>query len=199
MLGLYLREKTEKISSFFAQGLIKLRISPNMLTISSIFLALGAAYFLSKQRFGWGLLFVILASFWDVLDGSLARSSGKVTKFGNYLDAMIDRWVEVLFYFGLALAGFKIEAFLVATGSVIHSYAKARLALVIPTTNREWPAIGDRTDRLVLLIILLVIRSIIPSNALFSKLLFAQATIIGIGIIQRMIYAHQVIKEKRSE
>ena len=47
---------------------------------------------------------------------------------GNYLDAMIDRDVEIIIYLGFALSGFFIEAFLVVTGSLLVSYAKARTA-----------------------------------------------------------------------
>ena len=163
MLGTILRSKFVK--PLYKIGVIigKTGINPNMFSIIAIAFAIAAAYFLATQNYVFGLVFVIIASCWDCLDGSVARAQGKVSKFGNYLDALIDKYVEIIIYFGFVLAGFSVEAFLVITGSLVLSYAKPRTAIVVHIDNHDWPAIGERPDRMMLLIMIIIIGIFLPN------------------------------------
>ena len=42
-----------------------------------------------------GTLLVILASVLDAMDGNIARTYGKTTRYGDYLDHTIDRVVDI--------------------------------------------------------------------------------------------------------
>ena len=200
MLGSRLRDFWAEYSPSIGKLLARTHIYPNYFTVSAVFIAFLAAYFIAIHNFLLGLLFIILASLWDALDGAVAKAQKKESPFGNYLDAMVDKYVEIIFYLGFALAGYGLEAFLVVTGSLILSYAKPRTAIVVPIDNHDWPAIGERVDRLVLLIIALIVGTFLPTITILnytfntiSSLLLLLAVVVYTGSIQRILYARRII------
>ncbi len=162
MLGTNLRKVFSNMVFKIGKTIGKTGINPNFFTFLGVIVAGFAAYLYSQQEMLLGFIFIIAASFWDAIDGSVARAQNKASKFGNYFDAMIDKYVEILFYLVLALAGFPLEAFLVISGSLILSYAKPRTAIVVPIDNHDWPAIGERLDRLLILVAVLAIALFAP-------------------------------------
>jgi len=111
----------------------KLGITPNMLTIAQLVGGVIAAYIIASGELFWGGIAVLLASALDAFDGTLARTTGRVTKFGGVFDSTIDRMFEgvvlggVLWYF--LDAGQKAESLLVfatGIGSLCVSYVRAR-------------------------------------------------------------------------
>ncbi len=201
MLGAKLRSKFVKPLYKVGAVIGMTGINPNVFSIIALVFAGVAAYFLAVQDYLLGLIFVILASGWDCLDGSVARAQGKVSKFGNYLDALIDKYVEIIIYFGFALGGFSVEAYLVITGSLVLSYAKPRAAIVVPIDNRDWPAIGERSDRLLLLILILIFGILLPEFTIdtytfstVSMMLYLLAAVVYSGSVQRILYAKRIIK-----
>jgi len=204
MLGSKLRKKLEKRLEAISFLIARTGINPNVFSSIALVWAVLAAYFIANMDMVSGLIFVILASIWDALDGGLARVTHKVTKFGNYLDAMIDRYVEIIILLGFAFSGFFIESFLVVSGSLLVSYAKARTAIVVPIGNHEWPAIGERPDRLLLLVIAIIASIFLPDFTIFefkilttSFFLYLVAIIVYIGSIQRIFYAKKLINKNR--
>ncbi len=111
----------------------KVGITPNMLTIAQLVGGVIAAYIIASGELFWGGIAVLLASALDAFDGTLARTTGRVTKFGGVFDSTIDRMFEgvvlggVLWYF--LEQGAKEEAMLVfatGIGSLCVSYVRAR-------------------------------------------------------------------------
>jgi len=79
-----------------------------------------------------GILLAAAAAF-DALDGSLARLTNSVTKFGAFLDSTTDRWAEAFVYGGLIWwfmeNGLRVELMLTYAaiiGSLMVSYTRAR-------------------------------------------------------------------------
>ena len=204
MLGGKLRKNLEKRLEGISLVIAKTGINPNVFSSIALVWAVLAAYFIANIDMVSGLIFVVLAAIWDALDGGLARVTHKVTKFGNYLDAMIDRYVEIMILLGFAFSGFFIESFLVVSGSLLVSYAKARTAIVVPIGNHDWPAIGERFERLLLLVIALAISIFLPtinlmgfSISTLSFFLYLIATMVYIGGVQRIFYAKSLINKNR--
>jgi archaetidylinositol phosphate synthase len=200
MLGGDLRAIFSKYMDMIGGVIGKTGINPNLFSLLALPIAGIAAYFLSRKEFLIGMIFVFFAMIWDALDGGVARTQKKASKFGNYLDALLDRFIEIIIYLGIALAGYYLESFLVITGSLVLSYAKPRTALLVKIDNHDWPAIGERVDRLILLFIGLVLRIIIPSFRVgdyivytFSVILYLIAAVVYIGSIQRIFYAKKII------
>ena len=202
MLGSKLRKKLEKRLEAISSLIARTGVNPNVFSSIALVWAVLAAYFIANIYMVSGLIFVVLAAVWDAFDGSLARVTHKVTKFGNYLDAMIDRYVEIIILLGFAFSGFFIESFLVVSGSLLVSYAKARTAIVVPIDNHDWPAIGERFERLLLLVIALAISIFLPTINLMgfdistlSFFLYLIAAMVYIGGAQRIFYAKSLINK----
>lgn len=112
----------------------KFGITPNMLTIAGFLLNCIVAAIIASGRGQLGGVLLLFSSGFDMLDGAVARSTGKISKFGGFFDSTVDRYSEIVVYVGLLWFLFgtdewKWGAMLVllsATGAVMVSYARAR-------------------------------------------------------------------------
>ncbi len=126
-----------KASRYFVDPLIArlaaTGITPNALTCLGLAGSAGAGALLAKGHIILGGLVVLLGSALDMLDGALARATGKASKFGAFLDSTTDRLAEAAILFGLlihfARAGATEEVLLIFSAmvaGVMVSYIKAR-------------------------------------------------------------------------
>ncbi|OGO39752.1 MAG: hypothetical protein A2Z04_06235 [Chloroflexi bacterium RBG_16_57_9] len=117
-----------------AAGLVsRTGISPTGLTIAGFVFNLGVAYVLAQGQFQLGGVLVLVAGLFDTLDGAVARATGRVTRFGGFIDSTLDRLSEGAVYFGLlyyyAQQGWIVEPLLIyltIVGSFMVSYTRAR-------------------------------------------------------------------------
>lgn len=127
------RPTLEAVGRFLARW----NISPNAITYLGLVLTSGVAVLAALGHIQWAGVAYIVAALCDALDGTLARVSGKVSRFGAFLDSTIDRFEESIVFLGLimyyARVGGLIEIplILVATvGSLMVSYTRARAEAV---------------------------------------------------------------------
>jgi len=92
-----LKNLTVKVGIIFS----KLGLSPNQWTFLTILPAIATAYFIIRENFLLAAAAFILAAFFDLIDGSVARVTGRTTRLGAYFDTMMDRYVEALIIFSL--------------------------------------------------------------------------------------------------
>jgi phosphatidylglycerophosphate synthase len=197
MLG-QLRSKISKyIENYIGKPIAKTGIHPNHITALSVPLAIIGAYYIYLNDWFLALTFMILSIFIDNVDGAVARVQKTVSNWGSYFDVMMDKHVEMIIYFGFALAGYPILAFLAAVLTMLNSYAKPSVAIRIPIGNADWPALGERADRLIILLVgvLITIYSpiLIGYDTIFLTL-WAVVIICAIGDIQRMLFAKKLIQ-----
>jgi CDP-diacylglycerol---glycerol-3-phosphate 3-phosphatidyltransferase len=120
------RGMTVTLSRFLA----KTGITPNAVTWIGFLITLGAAFVISTGSLLAGGLIFLFSSFFDMLDGAVARATGRITKFGGILDATLDRlseaavFIAVMVYYtpqadvwpilltGLTLAGSQVVSYL---------------------------------------------------------------------------------------
>jgi len=129
----WLRKVTRGITVPVANWLGRIGLSANALTIIGCLLTIAVGVVIATGRLrlgGWGL---ILAAGLDGMDGTLARQTGKPTKFGAFLDSVLDRVSESAVLLGLAWWYMgqpgRVEEFLAyiaIVGSLLVSYARAR-------------------------------------------------------------------------
>jgi archaetidylinositol phosphate synthase len=206
MLAPYLRKLAYPWTNGTGAAIGRLRFQPDLFTVISLVWAFASSWAIYRHSYLLAAVFVLITGAWDGIDGSVARAQGKSSGFGNYLDAMIDKYVEVIIYSGFALSGFALQAFLVITGSLILSYAKPRAAMVTAINNHDWPAIGDRADRFVLLVATLIASAVYPTIGFASKnfsttsiMLYIIAVVVYIGGIQRAFYAKRIIEQQAGD
>ena len=91
-----------KVSYWLTRPLVAARISPNLLSLTAILM--GAAFLFSIDS-NWSALFLVISLALDGIDGTLAITTRKTSKFGALLDSVSDRVVESCWAFGLYLLG----------------------------------------------------------------------------------------------
>ena len=77
----------------------KLGVTPNAITIASIFLGVAAGICFAQENLRWnitGILLLMWANLYDSTDGQLARITGKKTRWGRILDGFAG---DVWFFF----------------------------------------------------------------------------------------------------
>ncbi len=111
--------------------LIKLNVSPNVITIFTFLLNIIPFYLYANKQFILGAISLILINVFDAIDGEVARRMNKTTKFGAFLDSNLDRISEAIIFLAFIIAfkeNFIIQLLLIicAFGSFFISYARAR-------------------------------------------------------------------------
>ncbi|MBI2909971.1 MAG: CDP-alcohol phosphatidyltransferase family protein [Chloroflexi bacterium] len=125
------RRFSERLTLPVARALGRTGITPNVLTILGLLLNVGAAYVIASGHLLWGGFFVLFCGGFDMLDGALARATGRTTRFGALLDSTLDRYSEALLFLGLLIfyLGRPLETVLISVclvGSFMVSYVRAR-------------------------------------------------------------------------
>jgi len=142
-------------------GLARTRVTPNALTASGVVLCTAASilvFFESRNEllFYWlGAVLFVAGSVLDILDGALARTSGKGTPFGAFLDSATDRVSEGVMLGAIALVFSRHHdelalafAFAAVAGSFLVSYTRARAEAL---GLRGDVGIGSRAERVVVI------------------------------------------------
>ncbi len=123
--------------------LVKTGITPNGITtigflitiVSALILIVGAEIGIrgDTKYITWFGVILLLAGIFDMLDGQLARKTNNMTTFGALFDSVIDRYSEMVMFFGITyylvsyhyfLSG--VFAFIAMIGSIMVSYVRAR-------------------------------------------------------------------------
>lgn len=133
-----------------------IRIDPNVFTAAGFLItAVAAVVIPANLRLG-GLL-ILFGGIFDALDGVVARVNGRATRFGAFLDSLLDRYSDAFLFLSIAwyLAGRgdHTGAFLsigTMVGAFLVSYARARAeGLGIDGHT----GLMERPERILLLII----------------------------------------------
>lgn len=188
---------TDWMLNRIADFLSALRLTPNILTVTGVFLNVGVAYILIQGRFFLGGWLSLIVSMSDLLDGILARKRNMVTPFGAFLDSVMDRLADGLIFAGLLLhyaLVHNIPCVLITAsamlGAMITSYTRARAESLIPRCKIGFM---ERPERVCLLAI-----GLLFNRVPFCLLLMTITSFIT--IIDRIIFTRQELKRsKRAE
>ncbi|MBE0522945.1 MAG: CDP-alcohol phosphatidyltransferase family protein [Methanosarcinales archaeon] len=141
-----------------ASALARLKLTPNKVSLLSLIFATlaGLSYYYSFNNQFYlvtALVFVILNSFTDAIDGVMARKMNLQSERGDFLDHVIDRYADTFIICGIFFAGYTnwmIGVFAI-TGVLITSYMGTQAQAV--SGKRHYGGIMGRADRLALIII----------------------------------------------
>ncbi len=116
-----------------ARWLGKRNANPNWFTTLGFLLSILCAWEIAAGRLIVGGALVLVSGLFDVIDGAVARKTGRVTRFGALYDSTMDRYSEVTVFFGLGfyLIGnhfylTSVAAVFAVGGSIMVSYIRAR-------------------------------------------------------------------------
>src|ERR1700704_4531265 len=160
MFGASIGRAGQRIIDAMVRWLARGHISPNILTFIGVAINVGSGMLFGFGEFFWAGIVLIVANLFDMLDGQGARLSGRVTRFGGFLDSSLDRLSDMVVFVGLMFFYARdtplhstLNVFLAGAGlmgSVMVSYASARAESLIPKCDVGFL---KRPERVVLFII----------------------------------------------
>src|ERR1043165_3563631 len=159
MFGASIGRAAQRIIDAIVRWLAIGHINPNILTVIGVSLNVGCGLLFGMGRFFSAGIALIVANLFDMLDGQVARLSGRVTRFGGFLDSSLDRLSDMVVFVGLMVFYARdidhstLNVFLAGAGlmgSVMVSYASARAESLIPKCDVGFLR---RPERVVLFII----------------------------------------------
>jgi len=187
-----LRESLKPTLEKIGKGFASTGLSPNFWTFVGLVFAIFSAvvYGLGIE---YGLIiggFLLLVSgFFDMVDGQVARVTGKTSIKGSYLDSMFDKIAEVAIFLGILVGGYA-EPYLVLlaiTLSLLVSYARAKSDAI--NIKLQGIGIGERAERLLAIAIIGIV-------GFMEYAVIVVVIIAGITLIQRMLVTTKNIQEK---
>ena len=138
----WLQQLIYKIINPVVHGMIKVGITPNFITTTGLVMNIVAAcVFVYAGMYkpgelayvGWGGGIVLFAGLFDMMDGRVARLGNMSSKFGALYDSVLDRYSELMTFFGICYYLsvkdyfiYAIIAFVALIGSLMVSYVRAR-------------------------------------------------------------------------
>ncbi|MEA1904469.1 MAG: archaetidylinositol phosphate synthase [Candidatus Hadarchaeota archaeon] len=154
-----IREKINPLIDTTARPFARMGLTPNGLTILGLLVGILAALLFIFEEPLWAGLAVLVCGFSDMIDGAVARLTGKVTPFGGVLDSVLDRYVDFIIFIGIIYAGLAEFAglsswfwgVLALVGSLMVSYMRARAEAA--GSGKLAVGIAERGERLLILAI----------------------------------------------
>lgn len=215
------QDKLEPLAKF----LTKIKITPNRLSIIGLFFSVNACVFFlisgyfihylnATPYFGLSWLFmwgaaasVFFAGLADILDGTVARYQKSITKFGGFLDSVLDRYNDAIILFGIIMGGHcnLIFGIFALMGALFVSYSRAKAESAgVPG---KYMATGmERMERLLLIYVFSVVEGVqlliwsllslpfIPMNIpVLGPLLGFYGETLGIAIIILAVLTHATV------
>lgn len=188
-----------RIINAMVRGLASAGIPPNVLTTIGLIINLACGVLFGFGEFFLAGVVLIVANLFDMLDGNVARLSGRVTKYGGFLDSTIDRLSDMGAFLGIIVFYSRntpehsvLNVLLAGTGmiaSVLVSYTTARSEGLGVKANVGFL---QRPERVVLLIIGALSTWDWNSNSFWLNRMPQVLWVLAIGstwtLIQRMIF-----------
>ncbi len=179
-----------QIAEPIARAVARTGVTPNGITALGLLGNLVAAWLAADGRWLAAGLVMLAASGLDLLDGALARATGRATRFGAIFDAVLDRYSEAAVLFGL-LVYFErrddllqiVLIYIAVAGSVLVSLVRAR-AQIDGVDLRE--GLFTRAERVVMTALALILGAWRPVAV--TAALWILAVLASITALQRVYY-----------
>lgn len=207
----YLQDRIYKIINPIIHGMIKIGITPNMVTtigflgnvLATVMFILASEQVTPEAGYamiGWGGAILIFSGLFDMMDGRLARLGNMSTAFGAFWDSTLDRYSELFSLFGLTLyllntvgtwAG--VISFLALVGSIMVSYVRARAeGLDIECKV----GLMQRPERVVVTSVVAILTGIFNSNGWLIGGMILIAVLANITAFWRVAHCYKLLKNQ---
>lgn len=195
-------EVPKGIAEPIGRAVARTGITPNGISLIGVTLNLVAAWLAATGNWVPAGLVMLVGSGLDLLDGAVARASGKASRFGAIFDAVLDRYSEVMVLFGLVVyfegRGDTLQVALIyvaAAGSVLVSLVRAR-AEIDGLRLRE--GLFTRAERVVLTAAALIIGARYPTA--MTAALWVLAVLTVLTALQRVyLTSRSLFTDSRSD
>lgn len=189
----HLRAFFTKLITPVARLLLRLNVSPDAVTvIGTLGVVVAALWFFPRGQLLVGVLVITAFVFSDLLDGTMARLSGRTSSWGAFLDSTLDRMGDSAIFGGLVVyfartPGFEVPAlvalYCLVTGW-LTSYTRARAEAL---GYEAKVGIAARADRLVAVLAAAGLSDIFDVPVLLEAVLWALAVASTATVVQRIL------------
>jgi CDP-diacylglycerol--glycerol-3-phosphate 3-phosphatidyltransferase len=190
----FMRQTFKGILDTIAAFLLKIGLTPNLVTSFGLVLTIAAAVFAALGKFSIAGLILLIGAPLDAVDGAMARKLGTPTRFGGFFDSVMDRYAELfmlggllVYYNGKGDTTTALLVYIAAAGSLMVSYTRAR-AEGLQLNARV--GFFSRLERMISLILFLLIGK--PVIAIWLIAILANFT-----AIQRIIFVYRQAKDSK--
>lgn len=193
------RASYEEFSIPFGNVCLKLGLTPNALTILGLFTTAAAGVAFWMGQFILGVVLVLVASLWDMLDGATARAGKIGTTFGGVLDHTVDRIGEFMIVLGIVLSGHvaPVWGMLAIMGMWSASYVRA-VAESKGGLKSCSVGIAGRLEKFAVIIAGALVEVFFPYQAMtIAMIVVCVMSLITTG--QRLVYTYHELSDRGSD
>ncbi|MDI6753148.1 MAG: CDP-alcohol phosphatidyltransferase family protein [Thermodesulfobacteriota bacterium] len=172
----------------------RMGLKPNTLTFIGLSLNGLASWALATGEWLQGASLIVLAGFFDILDGAMARNCRATSSFGSFLDSVIDRYSDLILLVGLLIFYsrqgndlYQVLVGLSLMGTALVPYTRARAEIIIPQCN---VGIMERPERILLIFLGAAIPSIMPI------VIWILAVLTNLTVVQRVLYTRRQMEKE---
>ena len=175
----WVRRRAEALMSAIG----RIPVTPNQITVVGVALTFVAAGLTAFSYLRWAGVVLIFAGTFDILDGALARSTGRAYPYGAFLDSTLDRYSEGAMYIGLAAyfasTGGPLQRWLLLAtvaalaGSFLVSYVRARAQSLGFTCES---GLFARPERVVVTVVGLIFGGVVLYGVVFLLAILTNLT-----------------------
>jgi len=186
-----LRDSLQPHLEKMGKGFASTGISPNGWSCIGLVFAFASAFI-----YGWNVEFsliiggivLLVAGFFAIVDGPVAKVSQKITKSGGFLDSVFDKIAEVAIFLGILVGGFAEPylVFLAITFSLLVSFTRSRAESL--GVKLQGIGIGERAERLLVI-------AIIGIAGFMEYAVIVVIIIAGITFIQRIVVTTKALRK----
>ena len=192
MLGRKIGHRLDPYVARVAGVLVRSYLSPSLLTLLGLGISLLGAFALAYGAWKIAGALILFAGVFDILDGAVARTSGKVSKFGELFDSVIDRYSDLVLLIGLIIfysnsGNIPLVILTCATslGTALVPYTRAKAEIFVPRCD---VGLMERAERILLLV----------AGAMFNVMhiiLWILAILTHVTVFQRVYFTWKQINE----
>jgi CDP-diacylglycerol--glycerol-3-phosphate 3-phosphatidyltransferase len=185
--------------------LLKWGVSPDAVTlVGTLGVVAGAVVFLPQGELFVGVLVITAFVFSDLIDGTMARRSGRVSPFGAFLDSTLDRIGDAAIFGSLAMYyvgpgdndAFAALAVYCLTMGAVTSYARARAESL---GMQAKVGIAERADRLVAILLVTGLADLVRMLGAGDEALYAIPVTLGVLAVASTVTVVQRILVVRDQ
>jgi len=167
--------------------------SPNSLSVTGFLITLFACYILSLDLLVGGILILVGAAF-DMLDGVVARTNNKITRFGAFLDSVLDRYSDAAIFLAIAYnlrSASHMSGVLLCMGTLLGSFMVSYSRARAEGLGEECKyGLMERPERIILVSAGAISGFIVPA-------LWVLVVLTNFTVMQRIYYVWNATIHKR--
>jgi CDP-diacylglycerol--glycerol-3-phosphate 3-phosphatidyltransferase len=194
-----------KVFTPVVDALLRWGVSPDAVTlVGTAGVCAGALVFFPRGDLLVGVLVVTAFVFSDLVDGAMARKSGRVSPFGAFLDSTLDRIGDAAIFGSLAMYyvgpgdndAFAALAVYCLTMGAVTSYARARAESL---GMQAKVGIAERADRLVAILLVTGLADLVRMLGAGDEALYAIPVTLGVLAVASTVTVVQRILVVRDQ